>query len=88
MIAAAARFVPGLPQAAVDHDTFTPVTIRRFTGHDEGAVYGIPEKQYDGATHLENLFLCGADQGLVGIVGAAISGIAMANRHVLGRDEG
>jgi len=27
-------------------------------------------------------------EGLVGIVGAAISGIAMANRHVLGRDEG
>jgi len=88
MIAAAARFVPGLPDAEIDHDTFTPVTIRRFTGHDAGAVYGIPEKQYDGATHLENLFLCGTDQGLVGIVGAAISGITMANRHVLQKDEG
>lgn len=88
MIAAASRFVPGLPGAEIDHDTLTPATIRRFTGHDAGAVYGTPEKQYDGATHLENLFLCGTDQGLVGIVGAILSGIAAANRHVLGRDAG
>jgi hypothetical protein len=27
--------------------------------------------------------VCGTDQGLVGIVGALISGITMANRHLL-----
>jgi len=88
MTGAAARFVPGIQGAVIDHDMFTPLTIRRFTGHDAGAIYGIPQKQYDGATHLGNVFLCGTDQGLVGIVGATISGITVANRHVLGRDEG
>ena len=41
-----------------------------------------PEKRYDGTTHLENLFLCGNDQGLVGIVGTMLSGIThRRNRH-------
>ena len=61
-----------------------PCTIRRFTGHENGAVYGAPEKRWDGTTHLKNLFICGTDQGFVGIIGAMISGIAMANRHLLG----
>ncbi len=34
-------------------------------------------------THLDNLFICGTDQGFVGIVGAIISGISMANMHCL-----
>ncbi len=33
-----------------------------------------------------NLFICGTDQGFVGIVGAIISGIPVANRHLLGDD--
>lgn len=83
LIDSAARFVPDFRARVVATDLFTPTTIRRFTGHPNGAVYGSPEKRYDGRTHLENLFLCGADQGLVGIVGALLSGISMANRHVL-----
>jgi phytoene dehydrogenase-like protein len=79
----AVRFVPDFRGHAVDRDMFTPTTIRRFTWHDNGAVYGAPEKTLDGTTHLENVFLCGSDQGLVGIVGAIISGIAIANRHLL-----
>ena len=58
-------------------------TIRRFTWHDNGAVYGAPEKRLDGATHLKNLFLCGTDQGFVGIIGSIVSGISMANYHIL-----
>jgi len=84
LAASAVRFVPDFRSAVIDTDLFTPVTIRRFTGHDGGAVYGAPEKRYDGRTHLANLFLCGADQGLVGIVGAMLSGIAIANRYLLG----
>jgi hypothetical protein len=38
----------------------------------------------DGRTHLSNLFLCGTDQGFLGITGAMLSGITMANVHVLG----
>ena len=62
---------------------FTPTTIRRFTWHDNGAVYGAPEKRSDGTTHLQNLYLCGTDQGFVGIVGSIISGISIANRYCL-----
>jgi len=58
-------------------------TIRKFTWHDNGAVYGAPEKQLDGTTHVDNLFLCGTDQGYVGIIGAMMSGISMANVHCL-----
>ncbi len=83
IVASAVRFIPDFRFAVVDSDTFTPCTIRRFTGHDNGAVYGAPEKQWDGTTHLKNLFICGTDQGFVGIIGAIVSGIAMANRHVL-----
>ncbi len=83
LLEAAARFVPDFRDHVVAHDLFTPTTIRRFTGHHNGAVYGSPEKRYDGRTHLENVYICGTDQGLVGIVGALWSGISMANRHVL-----
>lgn len=67
----------------VFRDVFTPRTIRRFTGHAEGAVYGSPEKRGDGRTGVDRLWLCGTDQGYLGIVGALNSGILMANRHVL-----
>ena len=44
---------------------------------------GRPHKVKSGRTDLSNLFLCGTDQGLVGVVGAMLSGINMANLHVL-----
>ncbi len=81
--AAAVRFIPDFRSHVVSTDMFTPTTIRRFTWHDNGAVYGAPEKRFDGTTHLKNLFLCGTDQGFVGIIGSIISGISMANQHCL-----
>lgn len=80
MVESAGRFVLDLKSHIVDHDTFTPTTVVRYTGHDQGAVYGAPEKHYDGSTPLENVFICGADQGYVGIVGTLTSGIQIANR--------
>ena len=44
----------------------SPPTVHGFKGGD---LYGAPEKQLDGRTHLENLFVCGTDQGFVGIIG-------------------
>ncbi len=82
-LASCMRFIPDFRRHIIDTDIFTPKTIRRFTSHDNGAVYGAPEKRLDGSTHLDNLFLCGTDQGFVGIVGAIVSGISMANRHCL-----
>ena len=81
--ASAVRFVPDYRSHVIDTDMFTPTTVVRFTGHENGAIYGAPEKQLDGRTHLENLFVCGTDQGFVGIIGAITSGIGMANRHCL-----
>lgn len=86
-VASAVRFIPDFRQRVIDTDMFTPTTIRRFTWHDNGAVYGAPDKRLDGTTHLKNLFLCGTDQGFVGIIGAIVSGISIANRHLL-REEG
>ena len=79
----AVRFVPEFRHHAIDTDMFTPTTIKRFTWHDNGAVYGAPQKRLDGRTQLENVFVCGTDQGFVGIVGAIISGISIANQHCL-----
>ena len=86
MTASAVRFVPDYRGRVIDVDMFTPTTVVRFTGHDNGAIYGSPDKQLDGRTHLSNLFVCGTDQGFVGIIGAITSGIGMANMHCL-RDE-
>ena len=83
LAASAVRFVPDFRGAVVETDVFTPRTIRRFTGHSGGAVYGSARKRPDGTSHLKNLFICGTDQGLVGIVGAILSGISIANRHLL-----
>jgi hypothetical protein len=51
-----------------------------------GAIYGAPDKIKDGHTHLENVYLAGTDQGFLGIIGAMLSGISMANLHVLQGD--
>ena len=82
-VESAIRFVPDFRRFTIDTDLFTPKTIRRFTWHDNGAVYGAPDKKLDGTTHLDNLFLCGTDQGFVGIIGSMMSGISMANMHCL-----
>lgn len=74
---------PELSRHVVADDTFTPVTVRRFTGHRGGAVYGSPDKSFDGTTPLDNLFLCGTDQGFLGIVGSLLSGVSIANLHLL-----
>jgi phytoene dehydrogenase-like protein len=84
----ARRFLPAvddraLAEATVTTDMFTPRTITKFTGHLNGAIYGAPVKNRQGRTDLSNLYLCGTDQGFLGIVGAMLSGISMANYHIL-----
>jgi phytoene dehydrogenase-like protein len=77
------KFIPDFRDSIIFTDIFTPKTIHRFTGHINGAVYGTPNKIKTGRTHLDNLFICGTDQGFLGIVGTMLSGISMANLHVL-----
>src|SRR5205085_8536170 len=76
------QFVPDYRDHITFTDFFTPRTIEHWTGHVNGAVYGAPGKLKTGRTHLENLFICGSDQGFLGIVGSMLSGISMANLHV------
>jgi len=82
------RFLPPADEAAVAAatvatDMFTPRTVTKFTGRLNGAIYGSAVKSLDGRTALANVHLCGTDQGLIGIVGAMLSGIAMANDRIL-----
>jgi phytoene dehydrogenase-like protein len=85
----AKRFLPpllpvdALARATVATDMFTPATVEKFTGHHRGAIYGAPAKNPGGRTELSNLYLCGTDQGMLGIVGSMLSGISMANQHIL-----
>ncbi len=58
-------------------------TIKKFTGHHLGAVYGSPTKVLSGTTPIKGLYLCGTDQGFLGIIGSMLSGITMANNHLL-----
>lgn len=64
-------------------DIFTPTSIERYTAHFHGTVYGSIDKSRDGKTTIEGLYVCGTDQGFLGIVGSMLSGISMANLHVL-----
>jgi phytoene dehydrogenase-like protein len=78
-------FYPAFETSAVVYsDIFTPHTIHRYTKHDYGNVYGSPEKVKNGKTPYEGLYLIGTDQGFLGIVGATLSGISMANYYGLG----
>ncbi len=77
------NIVPSFADHIVFTDSFTPKTIHRFTSHVNGAVYGSPNKRLTGEIGERDIFLCGTDQGYLGITGAMLSGILMANRHVL-----
>ncbi|QDT64785.1 phytoene desaturase family protein [Calycomorphotria hydatis] len=83
MTAAAASVIPDFRPYTVDTDIFSPRTVKKYTGHINGAVYGSPVKFRDGTTHVENLYLCGTDQGYLGIIGAMLSGVTVVNKHLL-----
>ncbi len=79
----AARYTGDFSSSIIFRDSFTPATIKRYTGHINGAVYGVPDKVRTGMTDIPNLFICGSDQGFLGIVGAMLSGITVANLYAL-----
>lgn len=64
-------------------ESMTAKTVTRYTGHLNGAVYGSMEKAFDGKTPWQNVSIIGNDQGGIGIMGAMISGIVMANFNIL-----
>ncbi len=69
----------------VYENSFTPVTIERYTSKIGGAIYGNPTKTKDGNIGFSNLFLAGTDQGFLGIIGSMLSGVSIVNQHILPR---
>ena len=82
-LALAERLVPGLKAHVTKSDLFTPRTIERFTGHLNGNVYGSPVKSKDGTTPVPGVYICGTDQGFLGIIGSLLSGVSIANKYFL-----
>lgn len=78
-----ANLLGNFSEDIVYENTFTPVTIERYTAKIGGAVYGSPDKIADGRTAYKNLFLAGTDQGFLGIIGSMLSGVSIVNRHIL-----
>ncbi|MCI5168485.1 MAG: hypothetical protein D3903_20930 [Candidatus Electrothrix sp. GM3_4] len=81
--AAVSEILGDYTQGAVFQDSFTPMTIERFTEKCGGAVYGSPIKIKSGRTPWQNLFIAGTDQGYLGIVGSMLSGVTIVNQHLL-----
>jgi len=78
-----AKIIGNYEQNIVYEDSFTPVTIERYTAKAHGAVYGSPVKIKDGRTPCSNVFIAGTDQGFLGIVGSMLSGVTIVNQHIL-----
>jgi phytoene dehydrogenase-like protein len=79
------KIIGNCSENIVYEDSFTPVTIERYTSRTQGAVYGSSEKIKDGRTYFENLYIAGTDQGYLGIVGSMLSGVTMVNQHILNK---
>ena len=75
--------IKNLNNESVFIDAFTPKTVQRYTGRINGAIYGSPVKFKNGKTSLDHLYLAGTDQGFLGITGAILSGISIANLYLL-----
>jgi phytoene dehydrogenase-like protein len=64
-------------------DVFSPTTIKKYTSHFDGTVYGSTTKVRNGKSGIDGLYIIGTDQGFLGIVGSMLSGISMANLYGL-----
>jgi phytoene dehydrogenase-like protein len=81
----AEKILGNFAQNIVYRDTFTPLTIERFTAKKRGAIYGNPVKIKDGDIGYDNLYIAGTDQGFLGIIGSMLSGVSIVNQHILPR---
>ncbi len=84
-LAIAEDYIGPLSPYIVFQDSFTPMTIRKYTSKKQGAIYGCPTKVKDGTIGLSNVFIAGTDQGFLGIVGSMLSGVSIVNQHILPR---
>ncbi len=82
--------LPGLRGLVKYAELATPLTVKSFTGHPGGTIYGqncddgrLNENQWNCDTSLRALYLTGADVGMPGIAGAQMAGVMTAAK-VLG----
>lgn len=82
--------LPGLRGLVKYAELSTPLTVKSFTGHPGGTIYGqqcdrsrVEENSWQCGTSLRNLYLTGADVGMPGIGGAQMAGVMTAAK-VLG----
>ena len=81
---------PGFSELIDYTELSTPLTVKGFTGHVEGAIYGYPstaqefsKRTFDPKTSIKNLYMTGADVVSLGIMGAVMGGVVTAS-HMLG----
>ncbi len=79
------RRLPGFRALVAYRELSTPLSTERFTGHPGGEIYGIPftPERLNMAflqprTPVEGLYLTGADALMLGVTGAAMSGLMTA----------
>jgi phytoene dehydrogenase-like protein len=77
---------PGFRQLVAYAELATPLTFETFTAAPSGTVYGYPatperfrKPWLAPKTHIRNLYLTGADAGLLGVMGALMGGVATAS---------
>jgi phytoene dehydrogenase-like protein len=90
MLGFAERHMPGLKDLVAYQELSTPLTIKSFTGHSGGAIYGqasdvnrLFRDQWSIDSSIRGLYLTGSDVGLPGINGALMGG-AMVAAKLLG----
>lgn len=78
-------YFPGLEPMIAYHELSTPLSTVAFTGHSQGASYGLevtPRRMLSGAlrarTPIKGLFLCGQDVVSPGVAGALMGGVLAA----------
>lgn len=84
------RFLPGFRKLVAFHELSTPLTVKSFTGHWGGAIYGqafdanrLFRDNWPISTSIRNLYLTGSDVGTSGVNGALMGG-AMTAAKILG----
>lgn len=79
--------LPGLRNIVEYQELSSPLTVKSFTGHAGGAIYGqecdanrLNRDQWSIGTSVKNLYLTGSDVGLPGVNGALMAGVMTAGK--------
>lgn len=85
LLAYADEHLPGLRKLVDYQELSTPLTVKSFTGHWAGGIYGqacdpnrLFRDQWSIGTSLRNLYLTGSDVGTPGVNGAMMAGVMTA----------